>query len=124
MTQLIIGGITLPQTSGDKYSCWEEPLSVSVTMASGRQVSELRGKVYRVKWSYDYLPQDMMASLMAVLRSGQPVSANFLPLGSDELLTSTFWVSKVDNPAFAFSHDGSALWHDIGFELREVSPHD
>ena len=124
MTQLIVNGLVLPQTSNDKYSCWEEQLAVSVTMASGRQVTELRGKVYRIQWSYDYLGAILTNAILSALRSGQPLMVDFLPDNGTELLTSSFWVSEIQNPTFAFAHNGDPLWHNIGFSLREVNPHD
>ena len=40
MTQLIINGIYLPETSKDKYQCYPGELSVNVQMISGRTVQE------------------------------------------------------------------------------------
>lgn len=33
MTQLIVGGVYLPQTSGDKYQCYPGELNVTVEMS-------------------------------------------------------------------------------------------
>ena len=58
MTQLIINGIYLPETSRDKYQCYPEELSVNVAMISGRTVREVRGHVQMISWSYDYMGND------------------------------------------------------------------
>lgn len=125
MTQLIINNsIYLPQTSRDKYQCYLSPLSTQLDMISGRRVSERRGLVYIITYSYDYMGNDLMRQLFEVLRSGQAFSVSFLPDGFDELSTSRFLCDSMTNPTFAFSRGGLPLWHNIGFTLREVMPHD
>ena len=59
MTQLIVGGVYLPQTSGDKYQCYPGELNVTVEMISGRTVIEQRGHVQMIVWSYDYMGNDL-----------------------------------------------------------------
>ena len=59
MTQLIVGGVYLPQTSGDKYQCYPGELNVTVEMISGRTVIESRGHVQMIVWSYDYMGNDL-----------------------------------------------------------------
>lgn len=125
MVQIIIGDIYLPETSRDKYSCREEPLTVQVEMITGRVVQELRGgKVYRPSYSYDYLPDNIYRPLKKHLVSGKPISAQVLPDDSDKLISSVFLVESFTQPTFAFSRYGQAFWHNIAFTLREVSPHD
>ena len=36
----------------------------------------------------------------------------------------TFLVDSITQPTFAFSKGGVGLWHNVGFTLREVKPHD
>lgn len=125
MTQLIINNsIYLPQTSRDKYQCYLSPLSTQLEMISGRTVSELRGSVYTISYSYDYMGNDLMRQLLTVLRGGQSFPVAFLPDGADEMATSIFLCTSLTNPTFAFSRSGQALWHNIAFALREVNPHD
>ena len=45
MTQLVINGITLPESSGGKYKCYEGTLSDQIDMISRRRVTEGRGHV-------------------------------------------------------------------------------
>lgn len=123
MTQLIINGLVLPQTSRDKYSCYEEPLGSQIEMISGRLVTELRGKVQIITWSYDYLGDALCRPLLAALRSWSPLQVSYLPDSGDQLVTSAFVKTALTNPTFAFSRGGRAYWHNIAFTLREVSPH-
>ena len=124
MTQLIINGIYLPETSRDKDQCYPEELSVNVAMISGRTVREVRGHVQMISWSYDYMGNDQWRQLAAVLRSGSAFPVVYLPDDSDEMVSGTFLTETVTQPTFAFSRGGVGLWHNVGFTLREVSPHD
>ena len=38
--------------------------------------------------------------------------------------TSTFLVESITSPTFAFEADGKAVWHNLGFTIREEEPHD
>ena len=112
MTQIILDGIPLPESSNSKYAAWEELLSVQIEMISGRMVSEIRGKVWRATWSYDYLDNDMTKRILAVLRSGKPFVA------------SMFLVENQTRPTFLCSDNGDPIWHGLAFTIREVTPHD
>lgn len=75
MTQLIINGILLPETSRDKYQCYPGELSVNVEMISGRTVREVRGHVQYIVWSYDYMGNELWRrsrSSAPARRSRQP----------------------------------------------------
>lgn len=121
--QLIINGLVLPVTSRDKYSCYEEDLGSQLEMVSGRMVTELRGKVQRITWSYDYLPDEIVRPLLATLRSGGSFPVQYLPDTADQLGSGQFLKTALTNPTFAFGRGGKAYWHNIAFSLREVSPH-
>ena len=124
MTQLIIGGVTLPETSNDKYSAYPREIGTQIDMISGRRVTESRGHVEIITYSYDYMGNDLMRQVLAVLRSGSAFTAQYLPDDSDKLKSSEFVVETMENPTFAFSRSGKPFWHNISFTLREVSPHD
>jgi len=124
MTQLIISGITLPEASNGKYQCYPEILSTDIEMISGRIVSENRGHVQIITYSYDYFGDTLMRQLLTVLRSGESFTVQYLPDDGDALITSTFKCKSFKNPTFAFSRNGTPRWHDIEFTLREVKPHD
>ena len=109
MTQLIINGIYLPETSRDKYQCYPGELSVNVQM---------------ITWSYDYMGNALWRQLAAVLRSGKAFPVVYLPDDSDTMATGTFLVESMTQPTYAFSRNGVGLWHNVGFTLREVTPHD
>ncbi len=124
MTQIILSGISLPESSGDRYSCWEEDLTVQVEMITGRVVQESRGTIWRAKWSYDYLDNETTRRILAALHSSGPIQASVLPNGRTELVPGRFFVESITPPAFLFSEDGIPCWHGLGFTLREVEPHD
>lgn len=124
MTQLIVNGIYLPETSRDKYQCYPGELSVNVQMISGRTVQEVRGHVQMITWSYDYMGNALWRQLAAVLRSGKAFPVVYLPDDSDAMATGTFLVESMTQPTYAFSRNGVGLWHNVGFTLREVTPHD
>ena len=124
MTQLIINGILLPETSRDKYQCYPGELSVNVEMISGRTVREVRGHVQYIVWSYDYMGNELWRQLAQVLRSNTSITVAYLPDDGDELISGEFLVESITQPTFAFSRGGVGLWHNVGFTLREVRPHD
>lgn len=124
MIQLIIGGIALPETNKNKYRCYPSELSKKIDMISGRRVSEVRGNVQMIEWSYGYLELELGSSILKVLRSGKPISVGYLPDDGIELVSGEFWVESIKAPKFAFSVDGVPFWHDLSFTLREVKPHD
>lgn len=124
MTQIILNNsIYLPQTSWDKYMAYPSQLSTQLDMISGRRVLEYRGDVWIIEYQYDYMGNDLMRQVNAVLRSGQSFPVVFLPDNSDEMVSSTFLTQDFPVPAFAFARGGIPLWHNISFTLREVSPH-
>ena len=122
MTQINLNGLNLPEVSRDRYSCWEEDLSVQVEMISGRVVIESRGKVWKASYQYDYMGNTLLRLLLAQLRTGAPVMATVLT-DSGETVTGRFVVESVTQPTFAFSRGGEGLWHNVGFTLREERPH-
>lgn len=124
INQLILNGVLLPRSSHDRYSCWEEDLSVQVDMISGRRVIESRGKVWKASYQFDTMGNETLRQVLSVLRSGAPFIATVLPDISDEPVTSTFLVESITQPTFAFEADGKAVWHNLGFTLREEEPHD
>lgn len=125
MTQLILANsIYLPETSHDKYKCYPAQLGERVEMISGRLVLEIRGQVQMVEYEYDYMGNELMRQVNAVLRSGQAFTAAYLPDGGDSLVVSTFLTESFPQPAFAFSRGGKPYWHNVAFTLREVQPHD
>lgn len=124
MTQLIINGILLPETSRDKYQCYPGELSVNVEMISGRTVREVRGHVQYIVWSYDYMGNELWRQLAQVLRGNTSLTVAYLPDDGDELVSGEFLVESITQPTFAFSRGGVGLWHNVGFTLREVRPHD
>lgn len=124
MTQLIINGIVLPEISGGKYKCYEGTLSDQIEMISGRVVTEVRGHVQFIEYSYDYMGNELVRQLLSALRAGTALTVKYLPDSGDSMKTSTFICEDLTPPVFAFSRSGKPYWHDISFTLREVRPHD
>lgn len=124
MTQLIINGIVLPETSGGRYKCYEGTLSDQIEMISGRVVTEVRGHVQFIEYSYDYMGNELVRQLLSALRAGTALTVKYLPDSGDDMKTSTFICKDLTPPVFAFSRSGKPYWHDISFTLREVRPHD
>lgn len=124
MTQIILNNsIYLPQTSRDQYRCYPSQLGTQVDMISGRRVLEVRGWVWVVEYEYDYMGNDLMRQVNAVLRSGKSFTASVLTDESDTMIVSTFLTDTFPMPYFAFSRSGVPYWHNVSFTLREVSPH-
>ena len=124
MIQLILNGVVLPETSRSKYRCYPSELSQKVDMISGRRVSEVRGNVQVIEWSYDYMGLELGNTVLNILRSGKPIDAGYLPDAGTDLASGQFWVESLTPPSFAFSRSGTPYWHNIAFVLREVKPHD
>ena len=121
--QLIIDGVTFPTSTHDRYQAYEEDLRVSVPMISGREVDEVRGTVWRIVYTYDYMGDAKMREVLAVLRSRGSKTVSFLPDNGTELVTSVFKVESLTPPTLAFYRDGTPKWHNLSFTLREVKPH-
>ena len=109
MTQLIVDGVYLPETSWDKYQCYPGELNVKAEMIS---------------YSYDYLGNDLWRRLAAVLRSGKAFPVVYLPDDGDTMRSGTFLLDSLTQPFYAFDRNGVGLWHNIAFTLREEAPHD
>lgn len=127
MTQLIIDGISLPESVKGGYTANEQPLSRSIEMISGRTVKEVRGNVWVISYQFGYFDDELKNNVLAVLKKGEkePITCGFLPQESEQELTySEFFVTSYTRPKFMWSNDGKPLWGDYRIELREVRPHD
>lgn len=124
--QLILDGIWLPESSGDKFSCWEETLTRQVTMITGRVVLESlepEPRIWRASYTFDYMGNEKLRQVLSVLRRGAPFPATILPDDRDETVTSMFICESLTNPTYAFSEKGVGLWHNLAFTIREEYPH-
>lgn len=127
MVQLIMDGFSLPETQKRGYTVEKEPLTVSAVMLTGRQVIELRGKVWKIKYSYGYFNDEDMTRLIDICEKGRtvPISCGFLEQGSVETLTySNFYVTNFTRPQFMWSREMKPVWGGFTVELREVEPSD
>ena len=124
MTQLILENVYLPETRFDQYKAYPETLSQQVDMISGRRVMEVRGDVWKIEYSIEYVENDLVRQILAILRQQNKFTVNFLPDNSDEMLTSEFLLESMNSPTFVSSYFGTPIWHNFSFTLREVKPHD
>ncbi len=123
LQQIILDNVPLPRQSGDRYACWEDLLGERVEMISGRVVLEVRGKIYRARYSADVLDDDTCRRVLAVLRSGKSFPAVVLSDSSDRMVQGEFLVETLTPPSFAFEANGKPVWHGLAFQIREVAPH-
>lgn len=121
--QLIINEVLLPTTTHDRYSAHPVDAKVQLEMISTRMVEEVRGTVWEITYSYDYMGDAKCREVLGVLRSRGVKQVAFLPDNGDELLTSTFLVTSLTQPTLAFFRGGVAKWHNLAFTLREERPH-
>lgn len=122
MTQLILNGTRLPQTSNDKYTSRPEQLGEQLVMISGRMVTEIRGIVQVISYSYDKMPDETYRALLTALRSRAAIDVAYLPDDSDAMATGKFICTQFPTPTFAFAKNGKAVWHNVAFTLRQVKP--
>ena len=120
--QLIINDILLPLTTRDRYQAPLEPLRTSVDMISGRRVTESRGLVRKIVWSYDYMGDAEVKEILKVLRTEDSLLVSYIPDDGDELIVSRFKVESITPPTLAFYKNGVPKWHNLSFVLREVKP--
>lgn len=123
MTQLIINGITLPETTPDRYSAHPDTLKLQTEMISGRIVTEKRGTVWVVSYSYDWLPNSIWIPLAANLRDSTPMPVVFLPDNGDEMITDNMVTIELTNPTYAFARYSQPYWHNLAFSLRSERPY-
>ena len=126
LRQIILSGTELPPVDFDVYACWEEELSVSLVMAAGNMVKEIKdpGKVWRVRCSYDLLDDETYKAVLATLRGGDAFQAAVLPDNGEDMVVSQFFCVSLTPATFAFrDDDGAVVCHNLAFELREVEPH-
>jgi len=126
MNQLIVNGITLPNVKGGRYTCYEDVLSESIEMISGRMVEEVRGIVYVVEYSTGAdgsMENSLYQSLIPILRSGKSFPVQVLPDNRSDVITSTFICTERPKPMMIMEHLGEPVWANISFTLREVYPH-
>lgn len=123
--QLIIDDIIYPEACGSEgsYRCYEEPLSFSEEMISGRIIEEVRGIVDIIEYSYKYLDDDTLKLCLQSLKRKRKSSVAYLRNGETELITSEFICTSFTNPIYLGYIDGKVYWTNIGFTLREVKPH-
>ena len=123
MTQLIIDGLYLPQTSRGRYRCRVVPMQTQVVMANGRMVTEIIGDVWEISYSYEHMDDAIYRALLGKLRSHGALPCVALPDDSDTMITGDFICTVQPKPTFSFAQGSRAIWSNVAFTLREVRPH-
>lgn len=125
ITQVILDGVSLPMSTGDRYSCWEEMHTVDLVMADRSMVREVpdKFKVWRARYSFDLLDNETYLAALKILRQGEAFQAAVLPDNGNEMIVSKFFCVSLTQATFAFADNGEAVWHNLAFELREEEPH-
>lgn len=123
--QLAIEGTVYPEASGanGSYACYDEDLSVSDVMASGRMVFEVRGRVRHIDYQYPYFDDELMKKCLSDLRTKKALDVIFAIAGSDTPASSKFVCTSIPNPKYKMSVEGKVYWTDISFSLREIDPY-
>lgn len=119
MTQLILNGDPLPETSNDKYTAELKEIGTNKRMISTRMVKEVSGNIWVIKYSYDYLADPALRKLLETLRGGE-ITVDFMTPEQDAPRSGTFLCTTFPAPAYAFSRSGKAFWHNVAFVLEEV----
>lgn len=124
MTQLVIAGIELPETSRDQYSCYPAEKGKQLEMISGRTVFEIRGQVTMVEYAIDYIEDAMLRALLKVLRSRRPFLVRYLPDDDDTPSEATFFCKSLTPPKYLGSEGEVPIWHKLSFTLQSEYPID
>lgn len=123
--QLIINDVVVPTTTRDRYQCYEIELKEVQTMADFSMTEDVGGLAWRIVYSYDKMPDATYQALRRALRGGGIKRVSFLPDdGSSELINGEFLVESISPATLQFYLNGVPRWHNYGFVLREVTPHD
>lgn len=125
LTQLIVGGAVCPPTTHDCYQAYEVELKELLSMADASMTEEVVGLAWRIVYSYDRMSDETYTALRTALRGGGVKQVSFLPNDTGtELLGGEFFVESITQPTLQFFVGGKPVWHNFGFVLREVTPHD
>ena len=124
MTQLIIGGVELPEVGNDRYRCYKEERGKQVEMIVPRTVIEIRGQVVMIEYSADYIEDAVLKEALRVLRSGRSFEVQYLPDDSDDTSVATFICKRLTPPSYLGSENGVPVWHNLSFALQSEYPID
>lgn len=124
ITQLVVASNMMPYVSEDKYFCHEEMLGEDIEMISGKVFTEERGRVWVCGYTCELLNDTLWRAISPLLISKQQIPCLILPDTGDSLIPVSMKCSAITYPTFAYDCHGHALWHNISFALREVTPHD
>lgn len=123
--QVIINDVVCPPTTRDRYQAYELELKEILTMADNSISEEVVGLAWRVVYSYDRMSDETYKALRAALRGGGVKQVSFLPNDtSTALIAGEFLVESITHPTQQFFVNEKPVWHNFGFVLREVAPHD
>lgn len=104
--------ITLPRTKN--ISVGAQPISKSVTMASGKIVKDIIGYRTNIKAAWDYMPAAAVASLIGILRSGGFCFVEYPSPAGDA--SGHFEIDYPSMSVFSFKN-GVAVWHAVTLSM-------
>ncbi len=104
--------VILPRTKD--ISVGAQPVSKSVTMASGKVVKDVIGYRVSIKASWDYIPADTVASLIGILRSN---GFNFVEYPSPSGDASGYFEIEYPTMSVFGFKNGIAVWHDVTLSM-------
>ena len=109
MINIIIAGIEMPRTRSLEVG--GEIVAVEAQMASGNLVRDVIGWRTVLTASWDWLPQDTLAAVVAAARGGGYIEITYPdPSGSD--ITADFKIEIGTQKTFKFV-DGAPMWYGV-----------
>lgn len=122
---LVIDGVEIEDVETGDYTAYEEELSISDRMISGRHVEELRATIWVVEVGYASIDSDTMRKLQTELRSRREHELFFLPnTGSTELVTGKFHLTTLPAPTLEKWRPGeSPSWSGFTLHFEEINGH-
>lgn len=109
MSNMIIGGITMPRTKtlevGGEYE------SKEATMASGKIVRDVIGWRVELTAAWEWLPAGLLAELVPLVRTGGFLEISY-PDSTGQTATGMFAVEIGNQKIFKFKH-GEPYWYNV-----------
>lgn len=106
--------ITMPRTNSVVDS--GEVLATESTMASGKIVRDIKGFRAGFTYSWDYVPADTIAQLVAFARTGGFFTVGYFDVDGTEK-SGTFSLSYPAFGVFCYKN-GVAVWHNCKLTIK------
>lgn len=121
MDCIIIDSIVMPRTRSLELG--GEAVCVETSMASGKLVRDVVGWRMTLTASWEWLPQETMAALVGLTRSGRFVTIQY-PDPVNGTAAGQFGITIGKQKVFRF-RDGEPCWYNVELEAtaQEVEPY-